>query len=68
MIVLREALTAREAKREIEALRRAGEKIRQTPETAKAFCSSTASSPTRASSPSTTGDELPWVRPRLSRL
>ena len=37
MTILRESLTAREAKREIEALRQAGEKIRQTPETAKAF-------------------------------
>ena len=37
MTVLRESLTARGAKREIEALRQAGEKIRQTPETAKAF-------------------------------
>ena len=37
MTVMRESLTAREARREIEALRAAGEKIRQTPETAKAF-------------------------------
>ena len=37
MTVMRESLTAREAKREIEALRQAGEKIRETPESAKAF-------------------------------
>jgi hypothetical protein len=30
-------MSAREAKREIEGLRKAGEKICQTPETAKAF-------------------------------
>lgn len=37
MFVLYESMSAREAKREIEGLRRAGKKIRQTPETAKAF-------------------------------
>jgi hypothetical protein len=37
MIFVHETFTAREAKREIEALRRTGKKIRKTPETAKAF-------------------------------
>jgi hypothetical protein len=37
MTFVRESFTASEAKREIQALRQAGDKIRRTPESAKAF-------------------------------